>query len=105
MEEQVVSSQSTQTQGEVVKFNNVPAIVMICVSVLFGGFIGIGFAIAALVTGSRVNDLYIAGNIEEAKRKLKLAKNFLLVTYIWDGIVGLFFIFYIIFIVLAVATL
>lgn len=104
MEEEILKNETTNSQTEVVKYNKVPAIIMIIVSVLVGGAIGIGFAIAALVTGSNVETLVANGNIEEAKKKLKLAKTFLLVTYIWDGIVAVFLIAYILFIVAAVVA-
>lgn len=99
VKEEVVVNNENTTNGEVVKFNNVPSIVMIIVSFFVGGAIGIGFAIASLITGSKVNELVNSGKIEDAKSKLKLAKNYLLVTYIWDAVIALVLIAYIIFMV------
>lgn len=86
---------------EVVKFNKVPSIVMIIVSFLVGGIIGIALSVASLVTGSGVENLVTSGNVEEAKKKLRTAKTFFTVACVWDAFVALLLVGYIVLLVVA----
>lgn len=83
-------------ENEEVKFNNVPSIVMIIVSFLLGGIVGIILAILSLISGSNVATLVAEGKLEEAKAKLKTAKKLLIASYIWDGAVAVLLVLFVV---------